>query len=176
MADDALPNDLEIRLATAADEPDVLRLVEELFGTFSDPPILMPVLPESWPDLREHGRTLLADPGSPHWLAHRGGRVVGLQVFLLPESSDWRLPPMVVPEGSAYLFLACTDPVARSGRVGAALTARTMAWLREAGYDHCFLHFLSASRAAGFWQGNGFRPVLHELYRTLDERSVTRRE
>ena len=56
--------------------------------------------------------------------------------------------------------------------VGRALTARTMAWAREAGYDVCMAHFLTASRAASFWQGLGFRPVTHWLTRTIDERTT----
>jgi len=56
--------------------------------------------------------------------------------------------------------------------VGAALFARTMAWAREAGYDDCMVHFLTASRAAPFWRGLGFQPVSEWMRRLVDERAI----
>jgi hypothetical protein len=54
--------------------------------------------------------------------------------------------------------------------VGAALFARTMEWAREMGYDDCTVNYFTASRAARFWQGVGFRPVTYWMRRILDDR------
>jgi len=63
-------------------------------------------------------------------------------------------------------------PEARGTGVGPALLARSLASAREAGYDACLLHYLTASRAAPFWRGLGFRPVSHRLRRFVDERAT----
>lgn len=163
---------LEFRRATPDDEEEVSALTTELFRSFSDPPIFVPFLPETTPARRHFVTERLADPACPCWLAIARGRPVGMQLFVEPSSPHWHQPELETPPRSLYLSLACTAPEARSVGVGAALTAHTMAWARQAGYDCCVAHFLTASRAATFWQRLGFRPLTHWLARTIDERTT----
>jgi GNAT superfamily N-acetyltransferase len=162
--------DIAVRRATPADEAAVQELSIELFRSFADPPILMPFLPETLPDLCEHLHGYLDDPASPIWLAIRNGQIEALQLFFTPDAPGWFLSPMVAPERSLYLFFACTAPNARSTGVNTALLSRTMEWASVTGYTHCALHYLTASRAAGYWRAQGFRPVQHWLVRQVDSR------
>jgi GNAT superfamily N-acetyltransferase len=164
--------ELEFRRATADDEEALNALMTELFRSFSDPPIFVPFLPETTSARQRLVTERLADPASPFWLALARGRPVGMQLLVEPHSAHWHEPKLETPGRSLYLFLASTAPEARGTGVGAALTAHTMAWAREAGYERCTAHFLTASRAAGFWQGLGFRPMTHWLSRTIDERTT----
>ena len=132
----------------------------------------MPFLPETASERRRFVADHLADAASPHWLAFANERLVGMQIFVEPHSPHWHQPALETPPRALYLSLACTAPEARSLGVGAALSAHTMAWARETGYDCCMAHYLTASRAASFWQGLGFRPVSYWLNRTIDERTT----
>lgn len=168
--DDRPSAKIEARLATADDEGAVQALVTELFRSFADSPIFVPFLPETSVERSRFVVERLADPACPYWLAFQNGRLVGLQMFEEPNSSLWHQSPLESVPRSVYLFLACTAPEARGTGVGVALFAHSMAWAREAGYDYCMLHFLTASRAAPFWRGLGFQPVSHWLRRSVDER------
>jgi GNAT superfamily N-acetyltransferase len=93
-----------------------------------------------------------------------------MQVYTEPASPHWDLSPLQSPQGAVYLFLACTAPEARSRSIGAALLAAGMTWAQSAGYERCALHYATASRAAAFWRGLGFRPVTHLQCRVVDQR------
>jgi GNAT superfamily N-acetyltransferase len=161
---------LDVRRAVAADEETIQALMTELFRSFADSPIFMPFLPETAAERRRYVAELLADPTCPHWLAFADGRLVGLQVFVEPTSSHWNFAKLESLERCVYLQWACTVPEARSAGIGAALFARTMMWAREAGYERCAAHFMTASRAAAHWRGLGFRPISHWLCRPIDDR------
>lgn len=168
----ACGGELEFRRAAEADEEALDALVTELFRSFSEPPIFVPFLPETAVERRRFVAERLVDPACAFWLASARGRPVGMQLFVEPRSPHWHEPKLETPRRALYLFLAATAAEARSMGVGAALTAHTMAWAREAGYERCTAHFLTASRAAAFWQGQGFRPMTHWLTRTIDERTT----
>ncbi len=169
-----LPNarDIDVRRATAADEDVIQTLMTEMLRAWSSPPAFIPFLPETTAARRQFIAELLADPACPHWLALAGSRVVGMQVFTEPASSHWNVSTLQSPPQSVYLFLASTMPEERSRGVGATLLAHTMAWAREAGYARCAAHYVTATRAAAFWRGLGFRPTSHWLSRTVDERAI----
>lgn len=164
--------DIDVRRATGDDEDAVQALVEELLRSFADPPIFVPFLPETAAARSRLVADHLADPASPVWLAFANGRLVGMQMYEEPASPLWHQSPLESAPESVYLFLACTAPEARSMGVGAALFARSMAWAREAGYDACGIHFLTASRAAPFWTGLGFQTVSYWMRRFIDERAT----
>jgi GNAT superfamily N-acetyltransferase len=164
--------EFEFRRATPADEEALNGLVTEVFRSFSDPPIFVPFLPETATERRRFVAERLADPACSFWLAIVRGQPVGIQLFVEPHSAHWHEPKLETPPRTLYLCLASTAPEARSTGVGAALTAHTMAWARAAGYERCTAHVLTASRAAAFWQGLGFRPMTHWLTRTIDERTT----
>jgi GNAT superfamily N-acetyltransferase len=164
--------DVEIRRATPEDEDAVLKAMTEFFRTFADPPIFVPFLPETTAERRRFVADHLADPGCPVWLAFTNERLMALQMFEEPGSPHWHQSPLQTPERSVYLYIAYTVPEARSAGIGAALLHRTMAWAREAGYDSCMAHWVTASRAAPFWRGRDFQPVSYWLHRSIDERAM----
>jgi GNAT superfamily N-acetyltransferase len=163
-------SEIEVRRATVDDEESVQALMAELLRAFADAPVFVPYPPE----VRTGGRELIAahlsDPGSPFWLASVHGRPVSVMVFIEPTSPNWHQPKIESTRNGVYLFLASTLPEARGTGVGAALFAHAMAWAREAGYDDCTVNYFTASRAARFWQGVGFRPVTYWMRRILDDR------
>jgi GNAT superfamily N-acetyltransferase len=161
---------LEIRPAAAADHATILALADGLHRSFAASPTYRPYLPELVPDVHAHQAELLADPHVTHWVAARAGRVVGFQSVIAPASAAWFLAPLAAPERGVYLFQAFVVPEARGTGVGTALLARALGWAREAGYEHCSLHYLAASPAAGFWRGHDFRPLVCTLSRHVDER------
>ena len=164
--------DIEVRRATAADQEAIQTLMTEMLRAWSSPPAFIPFLPETTAARRQFIAELSADPACPHWLAFAGGRVVGMHVFTEPASAHWNVSTLQSPPQSVYLFLASTLPEERSRGVGAALLAHTMAWAREAGYARCAAHYVTATRAATFWRGLGFRPASHWLSRSIDERAL----
>lgn len=164
--------ELEFRRAGPGDAAAIQELATELFRSFADPPVFVPFLAETGPARRTYMAELLADPACPHWAAFDRGRLAAMQIFVEPTSPHWHLSSIETPERWVYLYLACTDPVHRGMGVGAALFAQAMAWARDAGYGRCAVHYLTASRAAPFWRGLGFRPISHWLRRSIDERAV----
>jgi GNAT superfamily N-acetyltransferase len=161
---------ITVRRAGADDGETAHTLVRDLVRSFADPPIFIPFLPEGTAARRTLVAEHLADPACPIWLAFQDGRPVGMQAFVEPTSPHWFISPLRSPERCVYLFLACTVPDARSSGIGAALFQQTMVWAQEAGYERCALHCMTASRAAAFWRGLGFRPISHWLCRVVDER------
>jgi len=161
---------LDVRRAVATDEEAIQGLMAELFQSFADPPIFMPFLPETAAERQRYVVDMLADPACPHWLGFVGDHVVGMQVFIEPTSPHWDLGKLEAPERCVYLQWACTLPEARGTGIGAALFAHTMTWARDAGYDRCAAHFMTASRAAAFWRGREFRPISRWPCRPIDDR------
>ena len=165
-------HDFEVRRATAADEEAIQTLATEMLRAWSSPPAFIPFLPETAAARRQFIAEMLADLACPHWLACAEGRVVGMHVFTEPASAHWHVSTLQSPPQSVYLFLASTMPEELSRGVGAALLAQTIAWAREAGYPRCAAHYVTATRAAPFWRGLGFRPASHWLSRSIDERAL----
>jgi GNAT superfamily N-acetyltransferase len=164
--------DITLRRAGPGDADAVQALTTEFFRTVADPPIFVPFLPETTAGRQQFVTEHLADPGCPVWLAFVDDRLVGLQMFEEPTSSHWHQAPLATPRRAVYLHIACTAPEARSTGIGAAFVEQTLAWAREAGYDHCTAHYLTTSRAKPFWRGLGFRPVSYSMFRAVDERAI----
>jgi GNAT superfamily N-acetyltransferase len=163
---------LEIRRATTEDENVVQAAMTEFFRSFAESPIFVPFLPETTTERRQWVADHLVDPGSPVWLAFANDQLVGLQLFQEPTSAHWHQSPLETPPRSLYLHIAYTVPEGRSTGIGAVLLDHTLAWAREAGYDTCMAHWVTASRAAPFWRGQGFQPVSCWLCRIVDERAT----
>ena len=84
---------VRFREAASGDEAVVRRLAEDLWRSFTEPPVYFPYISESMPDLYAHADRYVADPTTPVWLAERGGQAEALEVFVKPESEDWFLRP-----------------------------------------------------------------------------------
>jgi GNAT superfamily N-acetyltransferase len=166
----AHPDGITIRQGEASDLEAIQTLGTELFRSFADPPIFLPFLPETAAARQQYHADLLTDPACPHWLAFAHGRLVGMQIFVEPMSSQWSLGKLQTPERSIFLHWAGTAPDARGAGIGKTLTTHTMARAREVGYGACTVYYMTASRAATFWQELGFRPIAYWLCRVIDER------
>jgi GNAT superfamily N-acetyltransferase len=167
-----VPQGLEIRRAEESDREAVQGLPTALLRYWTEPPLFLPFFPESVAAQRQLGLELFDDPACHVWLAVRDGRPACIFLFLAPESPHWFVAPIETPERSVYLFMVYTAAEERGAGVSTALLDHTMSWAHELGYDHCLLHYLSATPASGFWRGQGFRPTHHWLCRIVDERAV----
>ena len=161
--------DVEIREAGNEDLSVLLELARTLGLHHIGSPIFAywPVLPEHDAMARGFFASLLEAGGSPHFVAWRDGRPVGLTSF----QERGFFPPYVSSEKNAYLLMGVVEPEAQDGGVGRALLDHGMAWARDAGYERCSLHVLSANYSGEpFWFANGFKPVEYTLERQIDER------
>jgi GNAT superfamily N-acetyltransferase len=163
----ASPTPVEIRHAAATDLEAVARLMHVNALHHASAPLFWPYLRETVDAGRAYAAALLDDRANGHVLAQRGGRVLGMQTFTPPTF----LSPLLVPPRMIYLFHGVVEAEARGEGIGSALLARSMAWAREQGHEHCALHFGSANlAAAAFWTGQGFVPIEHSMQRRIDER------
>jgi GNAT superfamily N-acetyltransferase len=160
---------IEFRQAGTEDIEEVLRLTTALLRYHAGPPIFFPYLPETESEGRGMQHGMLSNPACATWLAYRDGRALAVQTFEPPQDMINEMQQPDLP--SIYLFQGYTETDDRGGGVGTALLSHTMAWARDAGYERCALHFMSANLAgARFWQGHGFRPIEYRMHRHVDER------
>jgi len=160
--------DLEIREATEKDLPDVFALLAEQRAFHARSPMFLPDLRILRDAQEGQARWLLRQPRCPTFLARRGGRAIGMQLFA-PAASYVSWPTR--DDSTAYLFQGVVSEVERGGGVGAALLQHALAWMRRENLRRCGLHYLSANPSgAVFWTRHGFRPAEHFLHRTVDAR------
>ena len=98
-----------------------------------------------------------------HFVAERGGRLVG-QLLL------YRRPPedLRVPANSIDLAHAVTLADERGSGVGVALTEHAFAWAHDAGYTAMTVDWREVNLLASrFWPRRGFRPTFLRLYRRV---------
>lgn len=165
---DGAQAEIEVHQASAEDIDVIIALEHTLNLHHLKPPMFWPILPAPQPAAREYNLAHLQDPdASPYFVAYRDGRPIAMQTFNKPGF----LPSVVEQEANLYLFNGVVEPDLRTGGVGAALLARSMAELRERGVRWCTLHFAAQNpEGAPFWLKHGFVPVEHEMERRIDER------
>jgi len=96
-----------------------------------------------------------------HFVAERGGHVVGHVLLYRREGGDLR-----IPEGSIDLALATTQSDVRGSGVGRALMAHAMRWAHESGYRAMTIDWRVVNLLADrFFKARGFRPTFSRLYR-----------
>jgi GNAT superfamily N-acetyltransferase len=157
---------LEVHAMGTEDIETVMELGLALWRHHGGSPIFVPQLPEAAAPMRAYQQELLANEANRFWVAYQDGRPVGMQTFHLQTHAA-----MARPEPGIYLFEGFTRAEGRGGGIGTALLRHSMAWARDAGFDHCTLHYFSANvSGARFWRRSGFRPVVERLCRRLDER------
>lgn len=163
---DRIGPSVEIDQVGAEEIDVVMKLNDDLARHHNASPIFLPYLAETAPSARANQMELLADPANAHWVAYRDRIPVGMQTFHQQTFAE-----LARPDRSIYLFQGVTDPGGRGAGVGTAILRRSMEWARDAGYERCTLHFLSANiPGARFWLGSGFTPLTHTLVRRIDER------
>lgn len=169
------PAGITFRLAAPTDRDALQTTIVPFFRSFASPPQFLPFVEESVPALRKFAADLLADSACVTWLAvDDAGTIIGFLVTVSPDSPHWSKSPMQTPERSVYLQNVYTVPDARGAGLGAALVGHAMAWANDAGYANCLVDWITASRAAIFWQRQGFRPLTYWLRRTVDPRASWR--
>jgi GNAT superfamily N-acetyltransferase len=162
------PAGVEFHQAGVEDLDAVMPLIFGLGRHHATSPIFIPFLSETLASWRAHQKNLLDVPANAHWLAYQGGRAIGIQTFNPPDYSE-----MARPERSTYLFEGFTEADTRGSGVGSALLDHSMRWARDAGYELCTLHYMTANLSgARFWQRHGFRPLTYRLSRVIDPRVV----
>jgi GNAT superfamily N-acetyltransferase len=93
------------------------------------------------------------------WLAHRGGRAVGLLVAQPPQEAAW-IAGMTSQSPAAYLQTMFVDQQERGTGIGAALVRCLHAQLDAAGVAVTLLHHSQVNPlSAPFWYRMGYRPL-----------------
>jgi GNAT superfamily N-acetyltransferase len=166
---------ITIRSAVLADTKAIQTAIVPFFRSFSSAPQFLPFMEEAIPAQRQFAADLLADNACQTWLAlDARGNLCSFLIFVDPSSPHWGQTRLQTPEQSVYLQIAYTVPEARGTGVGAALVEHAMGWAHGAGYAWCMAEWVTASRAAIFWQRQGFRPLAYWLRRTVDGRASWR--
>jgi len=159
--------DVEIHRAGAEDIDVVMQLADTLALHHTLSPMFWPYLHTTDAAARAVNLAALEANEIPYFIGYQGGRPAGAQTFLKPGFT----PSIVEQEGNVYLFEGIVNPDVRSGGVGTALLAHSMAWARDHGFETCGLHFASGNfSGAPFWLGHGFVPVEYTMERRVDER------
>ena len=165
--DRACPAGIAIRRATPDDFGAIMAIADTIARHLALAPVFGITLPEAVEGWREGWARYLADPAVVIWLALRGGRLVGYQGFRPEPPGD----DLLVPEGCCELAIGATVPEERGGGISRALTDRTFAAARAAGYRYCLTDWrVTNLLASRHWPRRGFRPVAYRLARRIDPR------
>jgi GNAT superfamily N-acetyltransferase len=154
----------EIRPGTTGDLEAAVEFDEILSRLQTRPPSFSGRPLPSRTELIEEWSETWADPETyPHFVAERGGRVVGHVLLYKRPEGDLRVPPKNIDLADA----ATLDDVRGTG-VGLALTQHVLGWAREHGYRSMTVDWRSANLLASrFWPKRGFRPQYLRLYRAV---------
>ena len=118
---------------------------------------------QSHEDQRERWRGTWDDPDFVHFVAERGGRVVGQILLYRRPEGDLR-----VPVDNIDLVHASVAPDARGSGVGVALTEHALGWARGEGFHSMTVDWREVNLLASrFWPRRGFRPTFFRLYRHI---------
>lgn len=125
-------------------------------------------------ELRPGHLELLEDPAVGYFVAEEDGRALGFAAFrgVPADEADWYMP-----EGSLYLMVAATTPLARGRGLMRALLAEGFEWAAGEGYELSVTDWretnLDSSKA---WPALGFVTVEYRLHRILDPRIFSVRD
>jgi ribosomal protein S18 acetylase RimI-like enzyme len=168
LAGDSVLGDLTIRRGEASDREAFVELSPLIARQYTLAPTWTPVPPEVFADRRQNFGDVLVDPAMTIWLACRGERIVGFQLYWRqPEADD----ALHLPDSCVELNVGATVEDERGRGVGQLLTQHGLAAARAAGYDWCIADWRTANLlASSFWPNRGFREVVYRLRRRVDER------
>jgi ribosomal protein S18 acetylase RimI-like enzyme len=149
---DGRPDDLEAAARLEAAMADSMQPAPSFSG--------MEAIPEE--ELLEEWRDTWDDDQFKHFVAEVEGRPVGHLVLYTGREG------LRIPEGSIDLAAASTDPEARGGGAGRALTAQALAWAHEHGYRAMTTDWrMTNLLASRFWPKRGFRETFLRMYRSI---------
>jgi GNAT superfamily N-acetyltransferase len=113
---------------------------------------------------REEWSDTWDDPGVyTHFVAERGGRIVGSALLYRRPDGDLR-----VPEKNIDLAHVVTVPEARRSGVALALTGHVLTWANEHGFRSMTTDWRSVNLLSSrYWPARGFRPQFFRLYRRV---------
>ena len=153
---------VDIRRGTADDAVDAARLESAMPESMVPSPSFSGLEPQPPEEVLEEWQGTWDDDDFVHFVAERGGRVVG-HILLYRRPSDVRVPP-----DSIDLAQASTEPELRGSGIGRALTSHVLTWAFEAGIRVMTTDWrLTNLWASRFWPKRGFRPVFLRLYRNV---------
>jgi ribosomal protein S18 acetylase RimI-like enzyme len=168
LADADDPGDLTLRRAKPSDRDAFVELSPLIARQYTRAPTWTAIPPEVFADRRENFAEVLADPAMTIWLACRGDRIVGFQLYWRQPAADDALH---LPDSCIDLNVGATVEDERGRGVGRLLTQRGLAAAREAGYDWCIADWRTSNLLASrFWPNRGFREVVYRLRRRIDGR------
>ena len=156
--------DVEIRDGAPADLDAAARfdrmLMEHQVGSPSFSGLDVPPIEQ----LREDWTDTWDDPELyRHFVAERGGRIVGHALLYDRPTGDLR-----VPSHNIDLAHAVTVPEARRTGVALALIGHVLSWAHEHGYRSMTTDWRSVNLLSSrYWPARGFRPQFFRLYRRV---------
>jgi GNAT superfamily N-acetyltransferase len=155
--------DVEIREGRASDLDAVAALEREFSEHLRAAPSFSGRVVANDEEVQADWADTWDDERFTHFVAERGGRVVGHVLLYRRESGDLR-----IPDGSIDLALATTHSDVRGSGVGRALMAHSMRWAHQSGYRAMTIDWRVVNLLADrFFTARGFRPTFLRLYRHL---------
>ncbi len=153
--------DVEIREGRASDLDAVAALERAFSEHLRASPSFSGRVVASDKDVRADWADTWDDARFTHFIAERGGRVVGHVLMYRRDGGDLRLP-----ERSIDLALATTHSNVRGSGVGRALTAHAIRSAHENEYRALTIDWRVVNLLADrFFTARGFRPTFFRLYR-----------
>jgi predicted N-acetyltransferase YhbS len=153
---------VEIRLGTPDDLEASARLDRAMHDSMRPSPSFSDT--EAWTHEQyvDDWRDTWSDERYVHFVAERGGRVVGHIVL-------YRRPPdLRVPKDAIDLAAASSVPEVRGSGVGRALTEHVIAWAHANGLPTMTTDWRMTNLfASRFWPRRGFRTTFLRLFRSL---------
>lgn len=151
-----------VRLSTPDDLVDAARLHAAQEEHLTRSPSLNGFGLSSQSELEDEWRDTWSDERFVHFVAERGGRIVG-QALLYRRPPDLR-----VPQGSIDLAGCVTDLEVRGTGLGVALTNYVIGWAAENGFKTMSTDWrLTNLVASRFWPARGFRAAFIRVYRSI---------
>jgi GNAT superfamily N-acetyltransferase len=155
---------VEIRAGAPDDLDAVAQFDRILYDLQARSPSFSGLTVPSLEEFRAEWGDLWEDPELyTHFVAERGGRIVGHAILFRRPTGDLR-----VPEDNIDLAHAATLPEVRGSGAGLALTGHVLTWAHEHGYRSVTTDWRSVNLLSSrFWPRRGFRPQFFRLYRRL---------
>jgi ribosomal protein S18 acetylase RimI-like enzyme len=150
-----------IRPSTPDDLLESARLDRRLWLHLRESPSFSDMPVEDEDRFVDEWRTTWDEPQYTHFVADRGGEIVGHVLLYRRPEGDLRVPPGSIAN-------ALTEPGVRGSGVGVALTAHVLAWAYEHGYSTMITDWrMTNLEASRFWPKRGFRETFLRLYRSI---------